>query len=227
MNTNSGELITSRTAIGLGFLGISGSLVLLTGDMLFYYNGAQTDLLANMAISSSARIILSGVCALVAAWLYTLASGQVYYAFQPAKRWLRLAVFLSFAAIMISYGVVHGAYIAIATSAKNAADLGLPPDSLSGLAIAANDALRYMTYLPFGIFTVLFIPAVWKRNTHYPRWILLFSPILLFLLNGVIVGRLDGKMKVVISGGYLNLLLLVFFATSTFALWLDRRTIAR
>jgi hypothetical protein len=36
---------------------------------------------------------------------------------------------------MISFGVVHAAYIAIATSAKNAAELGVTPNSLTGLAV--------------------------------------------------------------------------------------------
>jgi hypothetical protein len=222
MNMHSTHCIARKTALLLGISGILGSLTLLAGDMLFYYNGSQTDLIANMAAVSSQRIILSGLAALFATWLYVLGSGQIYYAFQPARRWLRLSVFLSFAAIMIAYGIVHGAYIAIATSAQNAAGLGLDPRALTELAIAANQALRQVTYLPFGIFTLLFIPAVWMKKTFYPRWIILFSPIILFLLNGVITNNLTGKLKTIIGGGYLNLLLLVFFSASTIALWLNR-----
>jgi len=42
------------------------------------------------------------------------------------------------------------------------------------------------------------------------------------LLNGVITNNLTGKLKTIIGGGYLNLLLLVFFSASTIALWLNR-----
>jgi len=220
MNMHSTHCIARKTALLLGISGILGSLTLLAGDMLFYYNGSQTDLIANMAAVSSQRIILSGLAALFATWLYVLGSGQIYYAFQPARRWLRLSVFLSFAAIMIAYGIVHGAYVAIAVAAQNASAAGLPPDAFTELAIAANNALRQITYLPFAVFTLLFIPAVWMRRTHYPRWMLLFSPIIPFALNGVVVGHLDGRWKTIIGGGYLNLILLLFFTASTIALWI-------
>ena len=223
--TQSNLIITHKTAIFLGFSGMLGALVLFAGDMLFYYNGAQTDFITNMSVSSDARIIASGITALIAAWLYTLGAGQIYYAFQPAKTWVRLMVFLSFAAIMITYGVVHGAYIAIATSAKNAAALGMAAESFTGLAITANNALRFMAYLPFAIFSLLFIPAVWLKHTHYPRWVILFSPVVLFLLRDLIVGNFEGGFKTIIGGGYLNLLLLLFFIASTIALHVNRKNL--
>ena len=219
MNTHSDRLLTRKIALWLGIAGILGSLTLFAGDMLFYYNGDQTDLLANMASSSPERIIASGICALIAAWLYTLSSGQIYYAFQPARKWIRLTVFLAFAMIMIAYGVIHGAYVAIAVSAKNAVAAGMAPDSLAALASATNNALRNLVYLPFGVFTVLFIPTVWLKSTFYPRWMILFSPIIPFLLMDFIVGNLEGKFKTIIGGGYLNLILLVFFVSSTIALF--------
>jgi len=223
MNCHSSNLISQSAAIWLGFSGILGSLVLFSGDMLFYYNGAQTDFISNMSIVSSERIIASGISALISAWLYTIASGQIYFAFQPVKKWIRLTVFLSFLAVMISFGVVHAAYIAIATSAKNAAELGVTPSSLTELAVSVNTALRNLTYIPFGIFSVLFATTIWAKNTYYPRWVILFSPIIPFLFTDIIIGNLEGKMKAIISGGYLNLILLLFFCTSTVALWLNHR----
>jgi hypothetical protein len=212
------EIITRRAAFWLGISGILGSLILFAGDMLFYYNGDQTDLLTNMAAVSSERIIISGVFALLAAWLYAAGSGQIYYAFQPEKTWIRWVVFLSFVMIVIAYGVIHGAYVAIATSARNAVELGLPPEKSSELAIIVNQAMRNMVYAPFLVFTVGFTFSVWLKRTYYPRWMLLFSPIVPFLLQGVIVGNVDGKMKTIIGGGYLNLILLLFFVGSTIAL---------
>lgn len=218
MNDNSKVMLTKNTAIWCGISGIIASLILFVGDMLFYYDGANTNLIANMANVSSNRVIISGLCALLSAWFYTLASGQLYYAFQPAKKIIQLTVFFSFMAIMIAFGIVHAAYIAIATSAKNAALQGLPPQSFTELALAANNALRLMTYIPFTIFTLLFIYAVWKKSTHYPQWILLFCPIIPFLLNDFIISNLDGKIHTIIAGGYLNLILLLFFTASTIAL---------
>ena len=211
--------ISRKMAINLGICGILGSLVLFAGDMLFYYANDSTDFILNMGNASSERIIASGICALFSAWLYTLASGQVYYALQPTKKWLRLLTFFSFAAVMITYGVVHGAYIAIATSAKNAVQLGMAPNTFTELAIQANDALRLIAYIPFGIFTILFIPLVWMEQTKYPKWIILFSPVIPFLLNNTIVNSLEGEWKTIIGGGYLNLILTLFFSATTFSLW--------
>lgn len=216
--STSNLILSSRTAFWLGISGILGSIILFSGDMLFYYDGVQTDFILNMGNASDVRIIGSGICALTAAWLYTLASGQIYYAFQPARKWLQLTIFFSFAAIMITYGVVHGAYVAIATSAKNAITLGLDPHALTSLAVSANNALRYIAYVPFGIFTLLFISTVWMNKSHYPRWIILFTPAVPFLLNGIIVGSLQGEWKMIIGGGFLNLLLMIFFISSTIAL---------
>ncbi len=223
MNHHSNNLISPLTATWLGFSGILGSLVLFFGDMLFYYNGAQTDFISNMSIVSSERIIISGICSLISAWLYTLASGQIYFAFQPAKKWIRLTVFLCFLAVMISFGVVHAAYIAIATSAKNAVELGVTPYALTGLAVSTNNALRFLAYIPFGIFSILFVTTVWAKNTYYPRWLILFSPIIPFLLTDIIVSNLEGEIKAIVGGGYLNLIVLLFFCCSTFALWLKKK----
>lgn len=225
MNKQPSHFVTKENVFLFGLAGILGSLVLFAGDMLFYFHGDQTNLIVNMAHASSDRIILSGLCAMIAAWLYTLASGQVYYAFQPAGRWIHITVFLSFTAIMIAYGVVHAAYLAIAISARNAVAMGLPPNSLTDLAITSNHVLRYLVYIPFGVFTLSFIPAVWTEKTRFPRWIVFFSPIIPFLLKNLIVGSLNGSWGVIIAGGYLNLMLLLFFASTTTALFISKNKI--
>jgi len=215
-------LIGKNVALWLGVSGILGGLVLFAGDMLFYFNGEQTDYVSNMGQVSDGRIIASGICALIAAWLYTLASGQIYYAFQTARKWVRLTLFFSFAAIMITYGVVHGAFVAIATSARIAVELGMSADAYTSLAVTANNALRLLAYIPFGVFTLLFVVTVWQKQSCYPRWVILFTPAIPFLLSGVITESLDGAWRVIIGGGFLNLILIVFFASSTLALFFTK-----
>ncbi len=210
--------ISKKTGLWLGGFGALGSLLLFAGDMLFYYNGDKTDFLLNMSQVSSERIIWSGIFALLAMWLYLAGAGQIFFAFQPESAGMRWGSFLSFAMVVSAYGVVHGAYTGIAVAAKNAAALGLPPQEFAALAIAVNQALRKTVYFPFGVFTILFTISVWRKRTHYPRWILFFSPIVPFLLQGIILDHLTGKALAIIGGGYLNLILLLFFLTSTLAL---------
>lgn len=211
--------ISPNAALFFGIMGILGSLTLFTGDMLFYYRGSEMDFIANMAQASDSSITLSAISALFAAWFYTIAAGQMYYAFQPAEKWLQLSIFLSFLAIMIAYGIVHAAYVAIAISAKNASALGVSPHSLVELAVTVNHTLRDIVYVPFALFTLLFTFAVVQKKSYFPRWILIPSPIVLFVLSEFLINLLTGEIKAIVSGGYLNLLLLVFFSCTTFALW--------
>ena len=203
----------------LGFAGILGGLLLFVGDMLFYYDVENTDFLVNMGKASDNRIIVSTVTALLAAWFYMLGLAQVYVAFKPSKPIVRTIVLLCFGAILISYGVIHGAYVAIATTAKVAMQNGLDITKSTALASKANDMLRLLVYPIFALLSVIFIFQVWKKKTLYPRWIVFFFPLIPFLLQGFIGKLLSGSLKIIVIGGYLNIMLIVFFLASTIALW--------
>jgi len=202
-----------------GIAGILGGIMLFAGDMLLYYNGNQTDKLLNMATTSDDNIILSGVFALLATWLYLFGLVPVYYAFRPVSPRIRQAVVILFAGILIAYGVVHGAYMAIATTAKLAHQQHLDLEESTRLSIEINNAIRLFVYPLFGVLSVLFIYFVWQRKSLYPRWMVFFFPLLPFLLRGVFEKALQGKWQIIIAGGYLNLILVLFFTASLIALW--------
>jgi hypothetical protein len=202
-----------------GIAGIMGGLVLFAGDMLFYYDGDSINLKLNMGHATDFRIIASGATALIGTWLYLLGLGQVYFAFKPTKPWIRNTVALSFAAILTAYGIVHGAYVAIAATAKLAVQHNLDLGMTTELASSANNLLRLFVYPAFAVFSYFFITEVWKKKTLFPRWVLPFFPLVPFLLRSVITGSFSGEAWVVVSGGFLNLILVLFFAVSTIALW--------
>ena len=183
----------------MGLSGILGGLILFAGDMLFYYDSASTNLKLNMANASDFRIMASGISALVASWLYMLGIGQVYYAFKPTSTKIRNTVVVCFAGILIAYGIVHGAYLA-----------------------RTNQILRLLVYPIFVVLSYLFISQVWKRKTLYPRLIILFFPLVPFLFKGLVSKTLSGSIWIVVAGGYLNLIMVVFFLASTIALWHPR-----
>ena len=81
-----------------GIFGIIGGLTLFTGDMLFYYDPANTNLNENMGNASDFRIISSAVTALLAAWFYMLGVIQVYQAFKPTKPIIKNTILICFAA---------------------------------------------------------------------------------------------------------------------------------
>ena len=203
----------------MGLCGVLGGVILFAGDMLFYYRSGSNDLLFNMGHVSDWRISLSGISALLATWLYLLGVIPVYHAFKPASSAVRNVVSLSFAGIVIIYGIVHAAYVAIAVSAKIAAEHGLDIETATELARNTNNLLRLFAYSLFAVLSVVFIRAVWKRQTLYPRWIIGFFPLIPFVFQSLIGKGLTGNAWTIIMGGYLNILLIVFFAASTVALW--------
>ena len=130
-----------------GIFGIIGGLTLFTGDMLFYYDPANTNLNENMGNASDFRIISSAVTALLAAWFYMLGVIQVYQAFKPTKPIIKNTILICFAAISIAYGVIHSAYVAIATSSRLAIENNLNINEAVSLAIEVNNVLRLFVYL--------------------------------------------------------------------------------
>ena len=203
----------------MGISGIIGGLLLFAGDMLFYYDANSTNLQLNMGMASDFEIMASGVAALLAAWLYMLGLGQVYVAFKPTSTVMRNIVLFSFGAILLSYGVIHGAYVAIASTSKLAVQHNLDMDIATALASWTNQTLRLFVYPVFAVLSVVFIWQVWLKKTLYPRWIVFAFPLLPFLLQSLIGSSLSGNVWVVVMGGYLNLMLVLFFTASTIALW--------
>ncbi len=203
----------------MGISGLLGGLILFLGDMLFYYDPVNLDIKQNMGNASDLRILFSGMSALFATWFYLFGLGQVYYAFKPTKSVVRNIVIACFASILVAYGIIHAAYIAIAVTAKLAVQNQLDIDTATALASKINQTLRYFVYPFFILLSYLFISQVWKRKTLYPRWIILFFPLIPFLFQGLFDKFLSGSVRIVIIGGYLNLIIVIFFIASTIALW--------
>ncbi len=203
----------------VGLAGILGGLVLFSGDMLFYYDSVCTDVKTNMGNASDLRIKLSGISALLATWLYLLGLLQVHYAFKISSKITRNIVLLSFGAILIAYGIIHGAYVAIAVTSKLSVQFGIDINKATLLATETNQLLRLFIYPIFALLSFVFIKEVWRKKTLYPRWILFFFPLVPFLFQGLIHKSLYGSIKIIIMGGFLNIILIIFFIASTVALW--------
>ena len=152
-----------------GIFGILGGITLFAGDMLFYYDPLNSNLFENMGNASDSRIIYSAVTALLAAWFYLLGVIHVYQAFKPSKTLVKNIIFICFAAITISYGVVHGAFVAIATSSKLAIQNNLDLNESILLASEANNVLRLLVYPIFGLLSVLFIFPSMEKKYSIPK----------------------------------------------------------
>lgn len=206
-----------------GIFGIFGGLILFAGDMLLYYDPVNMSFKRNMGNASDFRIIASGVCALFATWFYMLGLGQVYHAFNLTKPIFRNGVLIFFATILIAFGIVHGAFLAIATTAKLAIEYNIDINKAVLLSEKVNEILRLFIYPFVGILSILFISQVWKRKTLYPRWIIIFFPLIPFLIEDLVTKYLPNNIWIIIKGGYLNIIMVIFFSASTIALWHARK----
>ena len=190
---------------------------------MFYFNEESTDLVRNMSQASDFRIKASAVSALLASWCYVLGLPHLNFAFSPAQPAIRKGIVLGFGSIFIAYGVIHGAFVAIATSAKLAMDHQLDLEESIVLARQANDVIRAFVYPIFGVVSLFFIAQVWKRRTLYPRWILLVYPLTTLVLFELVISKLlSGAVWTIVMGGHFNLILVLFFAVSTIVLWNEK-----
>jgi len=203
----------------MGLSGILGGLILFTGDMLLYHGPIKTKFYLNMTSISDFRVIASGVSALFASWFYMIGMGHIFNAFRPTKKSLRTLVLICFGCIMIAYGIVHGAFIAIATSAKLSNEYNLDVEAAISLARETNQTMRLFVYPIFALLSYVFISQVWKRNTLYPRWIILFYPLIPFMFQSVICENVPESLSIIVCGGFLNIILIIFFTASSIALW--------
>ncbi len=213
MKTNNTLLLTT------GIFGALGGLIMFAGDMLYYYHPESIDLKLNMGHATDLRIMLSGLTALFGTWFYLLGLIQVYLAFKPASSLARNSILISFGAILTAYGIIHGAYVAIAVASKLAVQNQMDISAATDLAVKTNQLLRLFVYPAFAVFSIVFITQVWKKKTLYPRLIILFFPLIPFLFRGLIKKVLSGGLFIIFDGGFFNLILVVFFIASTVLLW--------
>ena len=53
----------------------------------------------------------------------------------------------------------------------------------------------------------------------YPRWMVVFLPIVIYLLKAPVVRMLKGHLRELVNDAYDNIILFVFFCVSTIVLW--------
>ena len=134
------------------------------------------------------------------AWVYHI----VLIANEPSRT-------LAFAAFLLScFGIITGgAYH------SHCAYLGLLGDEKNRKAL--NTVMKYFQKLPLilyigeGIGFLLLIFLIVTGRTVLPRWMFLLSPGILFLLKPV-VGRLPKGVRIIVLGGWTNLISVIYYA---------------
>ena len=145
-----------------------------------------------------------GMIGPVAAFLYCVGFYHIVLMANETSHTLAMTAFLLSCFGIITGGAYH----------SHCAYLGLLGDDQYRNAL--NTASKYFQKLPLilyageGIGFLLLIILIATGKTVLPRWMFLLSPGVLFLLKPV-VGRLPKGIRIIISGGWTNLISVIYY----------------
>jgi hypothetical protein len=203
-----------------GLCGILASIIFIFGDLLYnHIPGSAATVAEKMARLTPARLMNAGILGLIGCWLYTLAALHIFLAFRPAGDLFSYALLLIFGAVMIAYGFSHAAYFSIAAGARVAAENGTDANAGGKLGNAFFQRLVKIIYIPVGISSLMMIYGILSGRSLYPRWMVVFLPILIYLLKGPLLRLLRGRLRELVNDSYDNLILFIFYLASTLVLW--------
>ena len=199
------------------WIGLAGALLMFAGDMLLYYTpkdfsygpksstekrlNAIIDVMKNLPAK---RVMVGGMIGPVAAFLYCVGFYHIVLMTDEQAHTLAMAAFLLSCFGIITGGAYH----------SHCSYLGLLGNNRDRVAL--EKAMRYFQKLPLilyageGIGFVLLAFLIVTGNTVLPRWMFLLSPGILFLLKPV-VGKLPKGIRIIISGGWTNLISVIYY----------------
>jgi len=203
-----------------GLSGIIGSILFMVGDLLYnHVRGSKNSITVKMSDLPESRLLKAGTLGLIGCWFYVIASFHLFIAFRPIGELFAFIVSLIFAAVMICYGISHAGYFSIATGAKVAVQLGSDAESGGKLGNAFFQRLVYITYIPVTISSLMMFYGIVAGKSMYPKWMVVFLPIVIYLIKSPVTRILKGHLKEMITDSYDNIVFFVFFVISTIVLW--------
>ena len=206
------------------WIGLAGALLMFAGDMLLYYtpedfacgpkSSAEERINAIIDVMKelpAGRVMAGGMIGPIAAFLYCIGFYHIVLMTNEQTYTLAMAAFL-----LSCFGIIiGGAYH------SHCVYLGLLGDD--GGRNALNAAMKYFQKMPLilyageGIGFLLLIFLIVTGKTVLPRWIFLLSPGMLFLLKPA-VSRLPKGARVIISGGWMNLISVIYYSAVLIAI---------
>jgi hypothetical protein len=203
-----------------GLSGVIGSILFIFGDLLYgHVPGSNKSPAVKMSEMPGSRLLNAGTLGLIGCWFYTLAALHLYIAFRPAGEVFAFILLLAFGAVMLCYGISHTAYFAIAAGAQVAVKLGSEAESGGKLGNAFFQRLVNITYIPVVLSSLMMLYGILVGRSMYPRWMVVFLPIVFYLLKTPVTRILRGTLREIINDSYDNFILFVFYVLSTVVLW--------
>lgn len=201
-------------------VGFIGALLMFCGDMLLYYDpndfnykaGDNSETKINAIIEvmgkvSPKRLYAGGFIGPVAAFLYCVGFYHIIFISDENVKGVAIAAFLLSCLGIIAGGAYHSHCTYLGLLAKDK------------YREARNIVMRYfqkmilVVYIAEGIGFLLLAGIIVTGNSILPRWAVLASPLFLMLLKPLVV-RLPKGVRVIVSGGWSNLISVIYYAVA-------------
>jgi len=203
--------------------GLLGSVLFLTGDMLFYGNwssGADFHAYREMAERSQVQLVIGGALGPVAALFSALGMGIFYLTLKPASRRLASAATVLLAVMMLIGASYHAVYSCFGFASK-VAEQTVRETLLTQIADLRN-TISYLMYASGVAGTGLVYFLALAKKTLFPRWLLIFLPTTLSMASDVfrsLFVMIPGPLGGIIRGGWINGSFALFFTIATCVFW--------
>lgn len=212
-----------RLLIATGIVAALGALLVGIGEFTFQYSprgGYEgSDYLYFLDVSRE-RLTFGHFLGVLVAPAYLVGYWHIAQMLRPAGRWLAAAVFgLGVYAFIIGDvwlgGRVNLAFTVKAREAGGEASWQLLSDLLNDIS-SHNEPLINIVRVLVLIISILLVYAIATGKTHYPRWLIIFTPIVL-LIQIFSLYALAPSIGIYALPAAMNVAHLIFFALSIWA----------
>ncbi|HKE33875.1 MAG TPA: DUF6796 family protein [Candidatus Acidoferrum sp.] len=217
--------VTSRRSRRLaGVAGLCGALLFFAGDMLFYGHwgsgaGFHQGMIKTVSNASLVRLYAGGLVGPVAACLCIVGFWHVYLNVRPAQARIGQVMLVAFFLLMVFGSAIHTLWTTRGLAIKYC--YGDDDVGCRALVQAVNsywDLAYNLGAAPGYLGAVLLLGLVLLGKTWYPRWTALANPAVLVVLSPL-ADRAPAPLGAVLSGGFTNLSIALFFLVSVLTTW--------
>ena len=208
-----------------GIAGLCGALLFFTGDMLSYGHlgsgaGFHQGMIATVRDSSLARLYAGGLVGPLAACLCILGFWHVFLNVRSSHVRIGRVMLVAFVLLMVSGSAIHTLWTTRGLALKYC--YGDDNTGCRAVMQATNqywDIAYYFGAVPAYFGFILLVGLVVFGKTWYPRWTVLVNPAVLLLLVSPLADKAPAPFGSILSGGFTNLSIALFFAVSIWTTW--------
>lgn len=195
-------------------IGLIGAILMFIGDMVLYYSkegyvsdGTLNPIINIMKVESRKRLYIGGMIGPVAAFMYCFGYYHLVIVMDEPYKILGWCCFAINCLGIICGGAYH----------SHCAYLGLIGRHENGEVLdEVQQYLNVQKSISFGLqgigFLILAAVIVFKL-TVFPRWLIIFTPGILFLLFPL-TRKLPKGLHIIVSGGWTNLISVIYYGVA-------------